>query len=104
MARAPSVGPAAAPALPTVPQIPRASPRLDGGNSGRIRATAVEYSNAAPAPWTRRAVISSAGLGAAAVRVEAATKMAMPTENMRRRPWRSARRPATSSRAAAQMA
>ena len=50
MAIAPKVGPAAAPALAVVPQIPTARPCFDAGNSGNNRAIAVEVTMAAPAP------------------------------------------------------
>ena len=69
-----------------------------------IRATAVEVTMAAPAPWPTRATIRIGAFGAAAVTIEMAVNTAKPTRNTSRRPRRSASRPATRSRAAAAMA
>ena len=59
--------------------------------------------SAAPTPCTTRAATSAAGSGASAHAAEVATKIAIPRENIRRRPNWSPRRPPVTSRTAVEI-
>ena len=59
-----------------------------------IRDSTVGLIRAAAAPWARRAPTSTDAVGATPQSADAAAKAPSPTENTRRRPKRSARRPA----------
>jgi hypothetical protein len=90
---------AVAPMPPSAPQIPSAL--LRSGPSGKVvemieRAVGVMI--AAPTPWTTRAASSAAGDQPSPHTSDAAVNNRTPVMNRRRRPSRSAARPASSNR------
>ena len=100
MMSAPSVGPAAAASAPTAPQMPTAVARFSRGNSPSTSAREDGRSAAAPTAWMTRAAISRPAVGAAPANAEETVKMTTPAKKTLRRPMRSAKRPAGTSRAA----
>ncbi len=96
----PSDGPSAAATAPVAPQMPVAVARCASGNSGSSRASEVGTSAAAPAAWTTRAATRTSTVGARPAAAEAARNVSRPAMNIRRRPTRSATRPAGTSSAA----
>jgi hypothetical protein len=97
---APTVGPAAAERAEIEPKIATATGTRAGGKTVSTIASADGTSAAAPRAWTTRKATSSPAVGARAHRAEASVKATSPTTNVRRRPKRSAIRPA-GTRAAA---
>ena len=68
--------------------------RLPGGKPWRTSASDAGTIAAAPTPWIARAAISTPTEGAAAASAEARVKITIPATYTRRRPYRSAKRPA----------
>ncbi len=99
----PSDGPVAAATPPIAPHKAVAEARRSAGNSGSSRPSDVGTSSAAPAACSTRAPISTSAVGAIPQAAEAAKNSAMPVKNIRRRPSRSASRPAGTSSAAKTM-
>ena len=99
MSRPPRLGPRAAASPPMAPHTPMANWCRDRGKAARVRASPAGNSKAPPTDCTTRAAISIPMPAAAPDPTEPAMKAARPTRNARRRPWRSASQPATSSRA-----
>ena len=98
--RPPSDGPSPAAAAPTADS--RATPceRCSAGNALRTSASEEGTRNAAPRAWTTRKAISSSADGATAHNTDAAVNNSSPKMNARRRPMRSAIRPAATRNAA----
>jgi len=90
----PSAGPVAAATAPVAPQIEVAVARCARGNSGSRSASDVGTTAAAPRACTTRAAMSTAGVGASPHPAEATRNTTIPARNSRRRPMRSANRPA----------
>jgi|GEM_PF-2990507 len=90
----PSAGPVAAATAPVAPQMAVAVARCASGNSGSSRASDVGTTAAAPSACSTRAAISIPGFGASPHSAEASRNTTIPTRNNRRRPIRSASRPA----------
>jgi hypothetical protein len=59
--------------------MPIAAPRFSGGNAALKSASPSGMIKAEPAPWTARAPISQATLGASALTAEAAANRPSPT-------------------------
>src|SRR5262249_8242668 len=74
--------------------------RRCGANAGNTTPNELGVRIAAPAPCRRRAPMRTDADGAIAQTADARTNNDMPTRNPRLRPYRSARRPAGTSRAA----
>jgi hypothetical protein len=94
----PSTQPDAPP--PAAAAVQMASARERTGPAGSVAtssASADGATSAAPVPWTARAATSAAADGAHAHATEAAEKTSRPARKARRRPYRSATRPASSS-------
>ncbi len=95
----PSTWPKEAPPAPTKLNAPNALARSAGsGKSAAIMPRLTEATIAPPAPWTKRAATSVAGVAARPQATEAAVKTASPAVNIFLRPIRSPIRPARSSR------
>ena len=88
---------------PIAPHSAVADARRSGGNSGSSSPSDVGTSSAAPAAWITRAPISTSAVGASPHKAEAARNSPRPTKKIRRRPSRSASRPAGTSSAAKTM-
>jgi hypothetical protein len=96
----PTTGPSATP-RPLMPdQAPIARPRRPTGSASASSVRLSGATTAAPAPWTARAAMSAAVLGATAASAEATVKSPRPATNTRRRPKRSPSAAAGSSRTA----
>lgn len=95
----PRISPMEAPAAPTKLNAPMAL-ACSRGSRNRVtimpRLTAVTI--APPMPWANRAAISIAGPTDSPHSSDATVKAASPARNMRLRPMRSPRRPASSSK------
>ena len=85
---------------PIAPHVPTANPRRSAGNAGSSNASDDGASSAAATACAVRPATSSPTVGAAAHTTEAIPNSARPTRNTRRRPHRSASRPAGTSSAA----
>ena len=84
---------------PPTAHTPRARARRAGsGNASRINAIDAGSMTAAPAPWTQRAAISAAAVGAAPHPSDATPNTAMPIPSAFLAPIRSETVPANSSR------
>ena len=88
---------------PTAPHSAVADARRSSGNSGSSSPSDVGTSSAAPAACTTRAAIRNSTDGASPHSAEAPTNTPSPQKNIRRRPSRSASRPAGTSNAAKTM-
>ena len=96
---APAEGPRAAPRAAEAPHTPITMDRRSGGKSGRIIDSEAGLRIEAPIPWTTRAAINHPTAGAMPEPRDPTIKTTTPTMNVRRRPFRSARRPAMSRNA-----
>jgi hypothetical protein len=90
----PSTQPEAPPPAAAAVQMASARGR---GSEATSRASADGATSAAPVPWTARAATSAAAEGASAHASDAAANTSSPARNARRRPERSATRPASRS-------
>ncbi len=88
------VGPSAAASAPAAPQSAMACGTLDFGKARRISASDTGVSAAAPNPCRTLAATSTPTPGATAQSAEATVKTPIPARKTRRRPRRSAHRPA----------
>ena len=93
-------GPSAAPSAPRADQVPMARPRAAAGTQASRSDKDAGTISPAPAAWTTRAAIRAATPGATPHSSEPALKAIRPATNSRRRPIRSAHRPAGTSTAA----
>ena len=99
--RAPPItGPSAAPRAPSADQVPRALGRTGGGTAASSSDSDAGTIAPAPAAWMTRAAISAATPGASPHSTEPKLNRISPPEKSRRRPIRSAHRPAGTSTAA----
>jgi hypothetical protein len=96
----PITGPRAAPRAPRADQVPRALVRTDGGTAASRSESDAGTIAPAPAAWMTRATISAATPGASPHSTDPAVNPASPATKSRRRPIRSAHRPAGTSTAA----
>jgi hypothetical protein len=96
----PSDGPTAAATAPADVQMAVAVARFAAGNSGSSRPREVGTRIAPPMACNTRAPTSTSGDVASPASIEAPTKEYIPMKNIRRRPTRSATRPAGTSSAA----
>ncbi len=103
MNNAPSVGPSAPATAPTALQIATAIGIFAFGKVCRIRASEDGTSAAAPMACSIRAITRMATVGARPQSIEAMVNTTTAPRNVRRRPMRSARRPAGMSMAAKTM-
>src|SRR5277367_5699536 len=96
----PITGPSAAPSAPSADQVPSAFARPDAGTAAS--SSDIDAGTIAPAPaaWTTRAAISRPTPGASPHSTDPAVNPASPATNNRRRPIRSAHRPAGTRTAA----
>src|SRR5262249_38098064 len=90
----PMVGPSAAASAPAAPQSAMACGTLDLGKACRISASDAGVSAAAPHPCRTLAATSTPTPGATAQMADATVKTPIPARKTRRRPRRSAHRPA----------
>ena len=99
----PSDGPS--PAAPAATAASSAVPceRRSSGKAWSTSASDAGTSIAAPSAWTSRNTISAVTEGASAQAAEASVKTLNPATNIRRRPTRSASRPAATRNAAKTM-
>ena len=96
----PITGPSAAPSAPSADQVPSALGRAAGGTAASSRDSDAGTIAPAPTAWMTRAAISAATPGASPHSTEPTLNTASPATNIRRRPIRSAHRPAGTSTAA----
>ena len=96
----PMTGPSAAPSAPSADQVPMARARPAAGTDASKSDREAGTMRPAPAAWMTRAAISAATPGATPHSSEPRLKAASPAMNSRRRPTRSAHRPAGTSTAA----
>ena len=96
----PITGPSAPPSAPRADQVPRAFGRAGAGTAASSRDRDAGTIAPAPAAWMTRAAISAATPGASPHSSDPALNAASPATNSRRRPIRSAHRPAGTSTAA----
>src|SRR6185312_14488372 len=96
----PMTGPNAAPRAPSADQVPRALGRTGAGTAASNNDSDAGTIAPAPAAWMTRAAISAATPGASPHSTEPKLNRASPAVNSRRRPIRSAHRPAGTSTAA----
>src|ERR1700758_3847642 len=96
----PITGPSAAPSAPSADQVPRAFARPAAGTAASRSDNDAGTIAPAPAAWMTRAAISSPTPGASPHSTDPAVNPASPATNTRRRPIRSAHRPAGTSTAA----
>ena len=94
------VGPQVAATAPTADQTLIAKARRAGGKVCSSNASDVDMTIAAPKDWTTRKLTSDATFQEAPAAAEAVVNTTMPDRNRRRRPNRSASRPAGASSAA----
>ena len=93
----PSTGPIAT-AMPVIaPNTPKAVPRSRPRKAWASSASAVANMIAPPTPWPARARARNVALDETPQSAEPRVKIAIPIENSRLRPYRSAREPAVSS-------
>ena len=95
----PSEGPVATARADTPPHIATAWALAAGAVADSSRASDAGISRAAPMAWTTRPAMSSHAEGAMPHSRDPAVKISKPSRKMRRRPERSAIRPAPRSRA-----
>ena len=91
---APTVGPAAPATAPTAPQMATAIGIFSRGKVWSTRASDAGTSAAAPTACSTLAATSGPAAGARPHSIDAAVKMTTAVRNVRRRPTRSASRPA----------
>src|SRR5215472_16039264 len=96
----PITGPSAAPSAPNADQVPIALARPDAGTFANSRESEAGTIRPAPAAWMIRAAISSGTLGDSPQSADPTVKPIKPATKTRRRPTRSAHRPAGTSTAA----
>ena len=96
----PITGPSAAPSAPSADQVPSAFARPRAGTAASSSDSDAGTIAPAPTAWTTRAAISRSTPGASAHSTDPALNPASPAANTRRRPIRSAHRPAGTSTAA----
>ena len=96
----PITGPRAAPRAPSADQVPRALGRTGGGTAASSSDSDAGTIAPAPAAWITRAAISAATPGASPHSTDPRLNPASPATKSRRRPTRSAHRPAGTSTAA----
>ena len=96
----PMTGPSAAPSAPRADQVPMAFGRAGAGTAASSSDSDAGTIAPAPAAWTTRAAISAPTPGARPHSTEPTVNPASPATNSRRRPIRSAQRPAGTSTAA----
>ena len=96
----PITGPSAAPSAPNADQVPIALARPDSGTLASSSESEAGTIKPAPAAWMTRAAISSGTPGDRPHSAEPAVKPIRPVTKIRRRPARSAHRPAGTSTAA----
>src|SRR6516165_797656 len=96
----PITGPSAAPRAPSADQVPRAFARAAPGTAASSSDSDAGTIAPAPAAWMTRAAISRPTPGASPHSTDPALNPASPATNTRRRPIRSAHRPAGTSTAA----
>ena len=96
----PITGPSAAPRAPRADQVPRAFGRAGAGTAASRSDRDAGTIAPAPAAWMTRAAISAATPGASPHSSDPALNAASPATKNRRRPIRSAHRPAGTSTAA----
>ena len=96
----PITGPSAAPSAPSADQVPSAFARAAGGTAANSRDSDAGTIAPAPVAWMTRAAISRPTPGASAHSTDPSVNPASPAVNIRRRPIRSAHRPAGTSTAA----
>ncbi len=101
--RPPSDGPRAAATAPVALQIATAVARFSTGNSGSSSASEVGTRIAPAAAWRMRAATSNSADGARPHSSDVPRNATTPIRNIRRRPTRSASRPAGTSSAAKTM-
>src|SRR6516165_6816313 len=99
----PITGPSAAPSAPSADQVPRAFARAAAGTAASSKDSDAGTIRPAPTAWTTRAAISAATPGASPHSSEPRVKVTRPASSTRRRPTRSAHRPAGTSTAAKTM-
>src|SRR5215471_10593953 len=85
----PTSGPLATASPPMPPQIPTMAPRRSGGNAAARMVRLSGITIAAAAPWSARAAMRMATVGARAQAAEETLNSARPIANTRRRPERS---------------
>ena len=96
----PITGPSAAPSAPIAAQVPMARGRAGAGTAASSRERDAGTIRPAPTAWMTRATISASTPGARPQSSEPAVKPSRPATNSRRRPTRSAHRPAGTRTAA----
>ena len=96
----PITGPSAAPSAPRADQVPSAFGRAGAGTAASRSDRDAGTIAPAPAAWTTRAAISAPTPGASPHSSDPALNAASPATSVRRRPIRSAHRPAGTSTAA----
>ena len=96
----PITGPSAAPSAPRADQVPMARDLAAAGTAASSSDSEAGTIRPAPAAWMTRAATSSATPGTRPHSADPALKAARPVMNTRRRPIRSAHRPAGTSTAA----
>ena len=99
----PITGPRAAPSAPSADQVPIACERAAGGTEASSSDSDAGTIRPAPVACTTRAAISTVTPGASPQHSDPAEKTTSPATNSRRRPTRSAHRPAGTSTAAKTM-
>ena len=96
----PMTGPSAAPSAPIADHVPMACARAGPGTAASNSDSDAGTIMPAPIAWMRRAAMRSATFGATAESIEPSVKTTRPATNIRRRPMRSAHRPAGTNTAA----
>ena len=96
----PITGPSAAPRAPSADHVPSALARAAGGTAASSSDSDAGTIAPAPAAWMTRAAISAVTPGASPHSTDPSVNTASPATNSRRRPIRSAHRPAGTSTAA----
>ena len=98
--REPTAGPVATPSAVRDPHFATVVIRAESGVTANSSPNDAGVSNAPPTPWMTRARITTEKFGAAPTRIDESANTASPIINTRRRPNRSAKRPAGISSAA----
>src|ERR1039457_5169919 len=96
----PMTGPSAAPSAPIADHVPMACARAGPGTAANKSESDAGTIMPAPIAWMRRAATNSDTSGVTPERIDPNVKTTRPATNIRRRPMRSAQRPAGTSTAA----